>query len=196
MFDFQADPLRNFEVLLKNATEKKIAEPIAMSLATIGPDMKPSVRIVYFKGLVRGGFSFFCNYDSEKGRSLQAHPQVCVNFYWPELWQQVRINGTVEKLSRAESEAYFATRPRLSQIGAWASNQSEEIPSYDYFASRVEEFTAKFEGQEVPCPPNWGGYLIKPERFEFWFGLTGRLHERYCYQAEGVGAWRRLMLSP
>lgn len=195
MFDFQADPVGNFEELLKNATIKKIAEPTAMSLATIGLNQKPSVRIVYFKGMVRGGFSFFCNYNSEKGRSIELHSQVCLNFYWPELWQQVRINGCVEKLSRNESEAYFATRPRLSQIGAWASNQSAEIPSYEFFAAELDKYTLKFEGHEVPCPPHWGGYRIEPERFEFWFGLTGRLHERYVYTKEG-SSWNRSLLAP
>ena len=195
MFNFQADPFDNFSFLLNNATEKKIAEPNAMSLATIGLDGKPSVRIVYFKGMVRGGFSFYCNYESEKGRSLAKNHEVCVNFYWPELWQQVRISGVVEKLSRSESEAYFATRPRISQIGAWASNQSQEIDSYDVFGKAVESFTQKFEGQEVPCPPHWGGYRIEPQRFEFWFGLTGRLHERYVYTKTEDG-WARSMLAP
>src|SRR5437868_2533199 len=160
-----------------------------MALATVGADQKPSVRIVYFKGLIRGGLSFYGNYDSAKGKAIAFNNAVCVNFYYPARWEQIRISGRAHKLTRAENEAYFKTRPRLSQLGAWASNQSSEMPDREFFQRRLEEFEKSFEGEEIPCPENWGGYHILPEEFEFWFGRDGRLHERFVYQKSG-SSWR------
>jgi len=167
-----------------------------MALATVGADLKPSVRIVYFKGLVRGGLSFYCNYNSTKGRHIAQNNQVGLNFYYAKDWEQIRISGRAAKLTRDESVAYFKTRNRMSQIGAWASNQSEEIPGTEYFQKRFAEFEKSFEGQEVPCPENWGGYHVIPDEFEFWFGRTGRLHERYVYQRQADQTWRTLMKAP
>jgi len=166
-----------------------------MALATVGAELKPSVRTVYFKGLIRGGLSFFGNYNSTKGKDIEQNNQVCLNFYYAKEWEQIRVSGRAHKLTRAENEAYFKTRSRLSQIGAWASNQSQEIPGTEYFQKRIGEYEKSFDGQEVPCPENWGGYHVIPEEFEFWFGKSGRLHERYVYQKTTNG-WRTFMKAP
>jgi pyridoxamine 5'-phosphate oxidase len=195
VFDFSVDPLTHFTGLLNEAKRRGEPEHNAMALATAGADQKPSVRIVYFKGLVRGGLSFYGNYNSAKAKAIEFNKNVCVNFYYPTRWEQIRVTGWADKLTRAENEAYFKSRPRLSQLGAWASNQSSEIPDREYFQRRLEEFEKSYEGQEIPCPENWGGYHIIPEEFEFWFGRDGRLHERYVYQKAGA-SWRTFMRSP
>jgi pyridoxamine 5'-phosphate oxidase len=166
-----------------------------MSLATINKENKPSVRIVLFKGIIRGGFSFFTNYDGRKAHDIESHKNVAANFFWSHLDQQVRIEGTVEKVTREESEAYFATRPRLSQLGAWTSNQSQKIESIAAFQKKLSDIEEKFKGQLVPCPPHWGGYRIEAQEIEIWFGKTGRLHERYVYQKSGAD-WIRFLRSP
>lgn len=196
MFDFSVDPFLHLTRLLEEAHRRGEPEHNAMALATAGADLKPSVRIVYYKGLVRGGLSFYCNYNSNKGKAIVQNNQVCVNFYFPNEWEQIRITGKAFKLTRAENEAYFRSRNRLSQIGAWASNQSEEIPGTEYFQRRVTEYEKTFDGQEVPCPENWGGFQILPEEFEFWFGKGGRLHERFVYQHAPGGTWRTFMRAP
>lgn len=196
MFDFGLDPFSQLNRRLLAAANRGEPEPNAMALATVGADLKPSVRIVYFKGLVRGGLSFYCNYNSTKGRQIAQNDQVGLNFYYAKDWEQIRISGRAAKLTRDESVAYFKTRNRMSQIGAWASNQSEEIPGTEYFQKRFAEFEKSFEGQEVPCPENWGGYHVIPDEFEFWFGRTGRLHERYVYQRQADHTWRTLMKAP
>ncbi|MBK9321786.1 MAG: pyridoxamine 5'-phosphate oxidase [Bdellovibrionaceae bacterium] len=195
MFDFGLDPFVHLERLLLDAKNRGEPEYNAMALATVGAGQRPTVRIVYFKGLLRGGLSFYCNYNSLKGKSIDLNNSVCANFYYPTRWEQIRIAGRAYKLTREENEAYFKTRPRLSQLGAWASNQSAEIPDREYFQLRLEEFEKSFEGQEIPCPETWGGYHLIPEEFEFWFGRDGRLHERFVYQSEGSN-WRRFMRSP
>lgn len=195
MFDLSVDPFLHFQRLLDEAKSRGEPEHNAMALATVGADQKPSIRIVYFKGMIRGGLSFYTNYNSEKGKAIENNNLVCLNFYYPKEWMQIRIVGPAHKLTRAENEAYFKTRARLSQIGAWASNQSSEIPGTEYFSQRVAEYEKSFDGQEVPCPENWGGYHVIPAEFEFWFGKNGRLHERYIYQRHG-SAWRTLMRAP
>lgn len=195
MFDLSQDPFSHFARLHREAHEKKLVEPDAMTLATVGPDGQPSARVVYFKGLVRGGFSFYTNYQGQKGREIEQNPKVCLNFYRAEIWEQIRIDGVAEKLTRAESEAYFRTRARLSQLGAWASDQSSEIPDYEFFKNKLAVFESKFAGQDVPCPPHWGGYRVVPSRFEFWFGQNGRLHERYVYTLSN-NIWKTSLLSP
>lgn len=199
-FDFKNDPYENFLKLYKGAQIKGVPEAQAMALATVNANNQPSVRIVYFKGMFEDGgqnrgFCFYTNYEGRKGQDMQSNPQVSANFFWPHLDEQVRIEGVVEKLPREMSEKYFATRARISQIGAWASHQSETIASYDELMKRTEAMTEKFKGQPVPCPPHWGGYCLVPTEIEFWFGKTGRLHERYIYQRNGSG-WNRLMRSP
>lgn len=196
MIDFSIDPFQHFDRLMSEAISKKALEPNAMSLATVDEKGVPSVRIVYYKGMIRGGFSFYTNYQGHKALDLEKNPNVCANIFWGELAQQIRITGKAEKLTRAESEAYFKTRARLSQLGAWASHQSQVIPNYDYFQDRLNEMEKKFAGQDVPCPPNWGGYRIEATEIEFWFGHSGRLHERYVYSKDPQGAWKTFMRSP
>lgn len=196
MFDLSVDPFLHFNRLLDEAKSRGEPEYNAMSLATVGADLKPSVRIVYYKGLIRGGLFFVGNYDSTKGKHIEQNNHVCVNFYYPKVWQQIRVAGQAFKLTRAESEGYFKTRNRLSQLGAWASNQSAEIPGTEYFQKRLAEYEKSFEGQEIPCPENWGGYHILPSEFEFWFGKDGRLHERFVYQKQKNASWRSFMRSP
>lgn len=195
MIDLKQSPFEHFHRLMKEAVEKQVPEANAMSVATVGAEGMPSVRIVYLKEISQEGFVFFGNYKSHKGLDIEDNPNVCLNFHWPVLWQQIRITGTAKKISSAESDAYFKTRARLSQIGAWASNQSEEIPDRDYLTRRVQEFEKQFDGQDVPRPPHWGGWRVDPFEIEFWFGLNGRLHERYIYQRDGKG-WKTFMRSP
>ncbi|MEN0060362.1 MAG: pyridoxamine 5'-phosphate oxidase [Bdellovibrio sp.] len=195
MIDLKKDPFTNFECLLQEAIAQQVPEANAMSLATVDEKGAPSVRVVYMKSVSPEGFVFYGNYSSHKGRDIEAHPQVCLNFYWPVLWQQVRVTGVAEKITATESDAYFKTRPRLSQIGAWASHQSEEIPDLDWLARRVQEYEKQFDGQEVPRPPYWGGWRVVPQEIEFWFGLNGRLHQRYIYQWNG-SSWTQFLRSP
>ena len=194
-FDFKNDPIDNFLNLYKAALIKGVPEANAMALATVSKENQPSVRIVFYKGMSNGGFSFFTNYQGRKAQDIESNNKVSANFFWPNLDEQVRIEGIVEKLSHEESEKYFATRPRLSQIGAWTSHQSEKIESFAAVEKKLESLVAKFDGQPVPCPPHWGGYRINPTEIEFWFGKTGRLHERYVYK-KIVNGWERFLRSP
>lgn len=195
-FDFQKNtPFKNFEILFKEAEDKKLPEANAMSLATVDVQNKPSVRVVLLKGMSEEGFVFYTNYKGKKAQDLDNNKFVSANFFWPQLEKQVRIQGFAEKVSRAESEAYFKTRPRESQIGAWASSQSEEIPNFDFLQEKFKKIELQYENKEVPCPPHWGGYVIKPQLIEFWFGRMGRMHERYVYTQNG-SEWKRSYKSP
>jgi pyridoxamine 5'-phosphate oxidase len=195
-FHFADDPFINLDRLLMTA-KGQVPEPTAMSLATASKNGLPNVRVVLFKGWVRGGLSFFTNYDSPKAQELLQNPRAALLFYWGALSVQVRISGKVEKLKKEESDRYFQSRPRLSQLGAWASPQSEEIPDFDFLALRVQEFAEKFEGEEVPRPKNWGGFRLLPLSMEFWFGREGRLHERYVFERKSpTGKWRRYLKAP
>lgn len=194
-FDFGREPLAHFQDFLKQAQEAGLPEPTGMTLATSGKNGQPTCRTVLYKGLYKNGITFYTNYEGRKGRELIANPQACVNFWWPKLEKQIRMEGKVEKLPRDVSEAYFATRPRLSQIGAWASHQSEEIPSFEFLQNKIQEFEKKFEGKVIPCPPYWGGFVLVPHEIEFWMGHTGRIHERYIYQKQGEG-WKTFVRSP
>lgn len=195
-FDFAVDPFVHLDGLVKTATDSGLLEPNAMALATLSESRRPSVRIVLYKGLVRGGLSFYTNYEGRKGRELAHSGAASVCFFWPAMHTQVRVEGEVMKLSREESEAYFRTRARLSQIGAWASAQSEEIAGLEVLHEKTAFFEKKFAGFEVPCPPNWGGFHLVPQDFEFWFSRQGRLHERYCYHRLTNATWRTFMRSP
>ncbi|CAM6002525.1 unnamed protein product [Sphagnum balticum] len=166
-----------------------------MSLATADLAAKPSVRMVLFKGLRHGGFSFFTNYESQKGRELELNPQAAAAFYWPLVYRQVRIEGRVKRLSHEESEEYFHTRERGSQLAAATSHQSEKVSSFEELHRSFEATTKKYEGQPVPCPDYWGGYTLIPQRFEFWLGQDHRLHHRFNYKFES-GAWKLSYLSP
>lgn len=194
-FDFKSDPIENFLKLYKAAQIKGVPDANAMALATVNNENQPSVRIVLFKGISDGGFSFFTNYDGRKAHDIKTNNKVSANFFWPHLDQQIRIEGQVEKLSRVESEKYFSTRPRLSQIGAWASHQSEKIDSFEVLKKKLEQLESDYKGKEIPCPPHWGGYRITPSEIEFWFGKLGRLHERYVYQKNAAG-WEKFLRSP
>jgi pyridoxamine 5'-phosphate oxidase len=167
----------------------------SVALATATPDGRPSVRMMLLKGFDEGGFRFFTNYESRKGAELAANSRAAMLLYWNTLHRQVRIEGTVERLSRQESEEYFHTRPRGSQIGAWASNQSSVLTGRAELDGRFEELQARFEQSEVPLPPYWGGYRLVPERIEFWQGRPNRLHDRLRYTRAKQG-WTLERLAP
>lgn len=167
----------------------------AMTLATADRDGRPSTRTVLLKSVDERGFIFFTNYDSRKGRELAENPAAALTFFWPELERQVCVAGTVARLPVAESEAYFKTRPRGSQIGAWASNQGEVLTDRAALEAKWRELEKKFPGA-VPLPPNWGGFILKPERIEFWQGRASRLHDRFSYTRQPDGSWKVDRLSP
>ena len=193
---FQA-ALATFDDLLAQARAADDPEPTAMTLATIR-DGRPHARIVLLKGADMRGFRFFTNYESAKGGDLAAHAQAALCFHWKALRNgvQVRVEGRVEKLPAAESDAYFATRARGSQLGAWASLQSQPLPDRAAFDARYAEVEHRFANTDVPRPPHWGGYLVVPDRIEFWYGADFRLHERRLYARDADGAWSRGLLYP
>lgn len=188
------DPLKEFERWFAEAIKAKVPEPNAMTLATVGPDGRPSTRIVLVKSFDERGIVFFTNYDSRKGRELAEHPQAALQFHWVALERVVRIEGRVEKVSDAESDAYFDVRPLDSRIGAWASPQSQVIDSRSVLVKNAAAYGAKF-GTHPPRPEHWGGYRLVPDYWEFWQGRTSRLHDRLAYTWD-AGAWRRDRLAP
>ena len=188
------DPLRQFETWMSEAFAAKVPEPNAMTLATVGADGRPSTRIVLIKGFDARGVVWFTNYDSRKGRELAVHPFAALQFHWVELERVVRIEGPVERVDDAESDAYFASRPLDSRIGAWASPQSEVIESRGVLVANAAKYAAKFL-LNPPRPPHWGGFRLKPEAWEFWQGRKSRLHDRLRYRLDG-GAWTRDRLAP
>jgi pyridoxamine 5'-phosphate oxidase len=167
----------------------------AMTLATVDASGQPSTRTVLLKSVDERGFIFYTNYDSRKGRELAENPRAALTFFWSDLERQVCVAGTVTKLPVAESENYFRTRPRGSRIGAWTSKQSEPVPDRAFLEAKWREFEKQFPG-EVPLPPNWGGYLLRPERIEFWQGRPSRLHDRFSYTRQPDGTWKIERLSP
>ncbi|WP_386070734.1 pyridoxamine 5'-phosphate oxidase [Tahibacter sp. UC22_41] len=191
------EALAELEALLAAAAASGDPEPSAMNLSSIDADGRPHSRIVLLKGVGADGLRFFTNYTSAKGRELAANAYVALCLHWKQLREgvQVRVEGRVEPLSAADSDAYFATRPRGSQIGAWASLQSQTLPERGDFEARIEKYEAEFAGRDVPRPPHWGGYLVKPDLIEFWYGANFRLHERQRYEWRD-GAWQRRMLYP
>ena len=168
-----------------------------MTLATVGKGGRPSARTVLLKGLDERGFVFYTNFESRKGRQLAGNPQAALLFHWKMIREgvQVKVEGTVEPVTAAEADAYFSVRPRPSQIGAWASLQSQTLPSREEFERRIAEMEARFEGVEVPRPPHWSGFRVVPELVEFWYGARYRLHERQRYERVD-GQWQRRMLYP
>lgn len=192
-----ADILATFRDLLEQARASIDPEPNAMNVATADADGRISSRIVLLKGVDERGLRFFTNVESAKGEQLKAHPQVAVCFHWKHLAHgiQVRFEGSSSRLPDADVDAYFATRPRGSQIGAWASAQSQTLPDRDTFEQRVAKYEKEFEGRDVPRPPNWGGYLISPNSVEFWYGAEFRLHERVRWDRFGE-TWRSRLLYP
>lgn len=191
------EALAAFGDLLQQARAAGDPEPTAMTLATAVGD-RVSARIVLLKGHDERGFRFYTNYESAKGEQLLAHPRAALCFHWKTLRNgvQVRVEGRVERLPAADSDAYFATRPRGSQVGAWASSQSRTLADRAEFEARIAEVERRFDGVAVPRPPHWGGYLVVPERIELWFGADFRLHERQCYERGTDGRWTRRMLFP
>ncbi len=193
--DLDPSPIKQIERWLADAIHAEHPEPTAMNLATLDEDGAPSSRIVLLKG-VDEGLVFFTNYESGKGKALARHPHACANLFWVLLERQVRVRGVVAKVSREESEAYFASRPRESQLGAWASAQSTVIAGRAELEKRLEETRARFGGGPIPCPSHWGGYRLVPEAIEFWQGRTSRLHDRLRYTRAGAAEWRIERLSP
>lgn len=179
--DMLDDPLAQFDLWFAEAAASEVNDPNAMAVATVDPAGQPSVRMVLLKEHGPDGFVFYTNGHSRKGEELAACPVAALLFHWKSLRRQVRIEGAVERVSDAESDAYFATRPRDSQLGAWASEQSHPLPGRDVFEARFAEVEARFAGGDVPRPPYWGGYRVVPERIEFWQDRAYRLHERYLY---------------
>lgn len=190
-----ADPLQQFSDWFAESVQAEQPDPEAMTLSTATVDGRVSARVVLLKGLDERGFVFFTNYESRKSRELLANPHAALTFYWHALHRQVRIEGTVEKVAAQESEAYFQTRPRGSQLGAWASPQSEEIESRAALEQRLAEIEERFEVEPMHCPPFWGGFRVKPTRIEFWQGRESRLHDRILYMRQD-GAWRISRLAP
>jgi pyridoxamine 5'-phosphate oxidase len=189
------DPIIRFRQLLAQAEELGIELPNAAAFATAGKDLQPTVRILLLKDVDDRGFVFYTNMQSRKAVQISENPRASVCFWWPKLRQQVRVEGLLEVVSDAQADAYFATRPRGSQIAAWASNQSSEISSRAELMSVVAAFTAKYKEQPVPRPPHWTGYRLAPERIEFWMEQPDRLHERRVYTRERDG-WKVALLAP
>ena len=194
--DLHPDPLRQFSNWFTAAIEMQIRDVNAMSLATATGNGRPSVRIVLLKGFDQEGFVFFTNYKSQKARELDANPHAALGFYWIEIDRQIRISGPVTRISREESERYFHSRPAASQLGAWASAQSQVVDGRRVLDARMAEMTERFAGKTVPLPPNWGGYCIKPEIMEFWQGRPNRLHDRFRYARQQDGSWTIDRLAP
>jgi pyridoxamine 5'-phosphate oxidase len=189
------NPIVQFEHWLSHAYVNGVNEPIAMTLSTCGPDHRPSSRVVLMRGFDDCGFRWYTNYNSRKAAELEANPFASLNFYWYTLDRQVRIDGKVEKLDAASSDEYFQTRPRESQLGAWASQQSSPLENREELLQRIEDLGRQYEGKEIPRPPFWGGYCLTPDYFEFWQGRTSRLHDRFCYRLES-GKWEINRLYP
>ena len=192
------EALRTFGALLQEARDSGDREPTAMTLASQDDDGRLAARVVLLKAFDARGFVFYTNTLSRKGRALAAHPQAALLFHWKGLRDQVqvRIEGAVEVVSAAEADAYFASRPRGSQIGAWASRQSETLDARETFEARLARFEAEFEGREVPRPPRWSGFRLRPRVVEFWYAANFRLHERQLHERDADGRWTQRMLYP
>ncbi|MBY0480704.1 MAG: pyridoxamine 5'-phosphate oxidase [Chitinophagaceae bacterium] len=193
--DVAANPYEQFGKWWSEAINSEVDEVNAMTLATATPDGIPSARIVLLKGYDRNGFVFFTNYNSQKGQDIAANPKACLLFFWKELERQVRIDGNIEKISAAESEEYFQSRPVGSRIGAWCSPQSAVIEDRSVIEKNIAHYEAKFSNQPVPRPEHWGGYIVKPTAIEFWQGRSSRLHDRLRYSLTAE-SWKIERLAP
>lgn len=193
-----AEALDTFDQLFAKAGEAGEPDPTAMAVATTGLDARPSLRMVLLKAHDARGFAFYTHLDGRKGRELQDNPYAALLFHWPRIGHgvQVRIEGRVHEVPADEADAYFAIRARGSQVGAWASRQSEPLDSRDQFEQRCAAVEADFAGRDIPRPPRWTGLRVRPRRIEFWYGAQFRLHERHVYERDEAGAWRKRMLFP
>jgi pyridoxamine 5'-phosphate oxidase len=191
----QKSPFSQFEKWFKEVLQVGLIEPNAMILATADDKAKPSVRVVLLKGLSNNGLTFFTNYTSRKGHDITENSAASVLFFWAELERQVRVEGQIKKISRTESKKYFNTRPIDSRLAAWTSEQSKTIPGRDYLDTKFQIFKRQFKGKQIPVPPDWGGFRLVPEYFEFWQGRENRLHDRICYKKVS-GKWKVFRLSP
>lgn len=189
------NPIQQFRSWFNEARKAEVPEPSAMVVSTASADGKPSARVLLLKDITENGFVFFTNYNSRKGKEIEKNPFASFTFFWPELERQVRIEGRLKKVDSAVSDAYFGSRPRGSQIGAWASPQSDEIPNRGIIEKRERDYLEKFEGKEIPRPGHWGGYELIPDLLEFWQGRQSRLHDRIVYQLEN-GKWNKKRLAP
>ncbi|HKS08915.1 MAG TPA: pyridoxamine 5'-phosphate oxidase [Pyrinomonadaceae bacterium] len=192
----ERDPIKQFQLWFDEAIAAKLPMPDAMNLATVTPDGRPTARMVLLKQVDVDGFVFFTNYQSSKARQLDINPYAALVFYWSQFERQVRVEGKVAKTSAEESAAYFKTRPRESQIGAWASPQSEVISARDVLEQRAHELADKYCDREIDCPAHWGGFRLKPDRIEFWKGRVGRLHDRILYELQPDDTWTIKRLAP
>jgi pyridoxamine 5'-phosphate oxidase len=194
--ELHPDPIVQFEAWYGEAARDGVPESNAMALATATPDGRPSVRMVLLRGVDHRGFAFFTNYESRKGAEIEANPFAALVFFWHELERQVRVEGRVERVSDHESEAYFRGRPRGARIGAWASPQSRVVPGRAVLESLFEKLESNYPDDEVPRPPNWGGYRVVPDSIEFWQGRPNRLHDRIRYSRQKGGVWLIERLAP
>ena len=194
--DAHADPIQQFTIWFDEALQSQVIDVNAMTLATASAKGEPSARIVLLKGADEDGFVFYTNYDSNKGRDLAGNPRASLLFFWAELERQVRINGSVTKTATAESDQYFHSRPKESQIGAAISNQSRPVADRSHLEQRYAELAEKYKDSVVPRPASWGGYRVRPDSIEFWQGRTSRLHDRLLYKRQADGSWSRARLAP
>src|SRR6185369_810919 len=190
------DPIKQFQAWFSDAIAANLPLPEAMNLATATPEGRPSSRMVLLKQVDEDGFVFFTNYHSAKAQQLESNPYAALVFYWSHLDRQVRIEGKVERTSVAESSEYFQTRPRESQIGAWASPQSNVIPGREMLEERARDLEQYYRDREIECPGHWGGYRVRPNRIEFWKSRVGRMHDRILYELTSDGAWAIKRLAP
>lgn len=192
----ERDPIKQFQLWLDDAIDARLPLPEAMTLATATPEGRPSARMVLLKQADQDGFVFFTNYHSPKAQELESNPYAALVFYWPQLDRQVRIDGQVERTSAEESQLYFQTRPRESQIGAWASPQSSVIAGREVLEQRAQELEEYYRDRAIECPGHWGGYRLHPDKIEFWKSRPGRLHDRILYERLSNGTWTIKRLAP
>jgi pyridoxamine 5'-phosphate oxidase len=194
--EIERDPITQFQLWFDDAIAAKLPMPDAMSLATVTPDGRPTARMVLLKQVDAKGFVFFTNYNSNKAKQLEINPYAALVFYWPQFERQVRVEGKVSKTPAEESVAYFKTRPRESQIGAWASPQSEVISAREVLEQRAHELAEQYCDRDIDCPAHWGGFRLTPDRIEFWKGRVGRLHDRMLYELQPDETWTIKRLAP
>lgn len=194
--EIDRDPIRQFQLWFDDAIAAQLPMPDAMTLATVTPDGRPTARMVLLKQVDAEGFVFFTNYNSNKAKQLEINPYAALVFYWTQLERQVRVEGKVSKTPAEESSAYFKTRPRESQIGAWASPQSEVVSAREVLEQRARELAEQYCDREIDCPAHWGGFRLAPDRIEFWKGRVGRLHDRILYELQPDETWTIKRLAP